>query len=218
MLRLGECDVALAGGVSESIRTFGIFASFKSQGALATHADPTKASRPFDMDRTGIVVAEGGCLFVLERMADARARGAKIYAEIAGYAMNSDAHDFVLPFADRQAECVQQALRRAGVRPDQIDIVSTHATGTGAGDVQECAALQAGLFRIAADLFQQRQKFPGPCDGRGRRLGVGRQPVGFRRPRLPSDDQRRSARSGVCALRAGDQRASRSRPGRLYIE
>ncbi len=72
MLRLGECDVALAGGVSESIHTFGIFASFKSQGALATHADPTKASRPFDLERNGIVVAEGGCLFVLERYADAR--------------------------------------------------------------------------------------------------------------------------------------------------
>ena len=97
MLRLGECDLALAGGVSESIRTFGIFASFHSQGALARHDDPTKASRPFDVDRNGIVVAEGGCIFVLERLTDARARGAKIYGEIVGYAMNSDARDFVLP-------------------------------------------------------------------------------------------------------------------------
>ena len=68
MLRLGECDVALAGGVSESIHTFGIFASFDSQGALAKHDDPTKASRPFDVDRNGIVVAEGGCMYVLERL------------------------------------------------------------------------------------------------------------------------------------------------------
>ena len=67
MLRLGECDVALAGGVSESIRTFGIFAGFASQGALAKHEDPEKASRPFDVDRNGIVVAEGGCIYVLER-------------------------------------------------------------------------------------------------------------------------------------------------------
>ena len=73
MLRLGDCDVALCGGVSESIHTFGIFASFHSQGALAKHADPTKASRPFDLDRNGIVVAEGGCMFVLERLSDARA-------------------------------------------------------------------------------------------------------------------------------------------------
>ena len=75
MLRLGDCDLALAGGVSESIHTFGIFASFHSQGALARHDDPTKASRPFDADRNGIVVAEGGCMFVLERLADAKARG-----------------------------------------------------------------------------------------------------------------------------------------------
>jgi 3-oxoacyl-[acyl-carrier-protein] synthase II len=79
MLRLGECDAALAGGVSESPRTFGIFAGFASQGALAKHDDPTKASRPFDMDRNGIVVSEGGCLYVLERYDDAKRRGAKIY-------------------------------------------------------------------------------------------------------------------------------------------
>ena len=115
MLRLGECDVALAGGVSESIHTFGIFASFKSQGALATHDDPTKASRPFDMARNGIVVAEGGCVYVLERLDDALARGAKIYGELAGYAMNTDATDFVLPNPERQAECVELALQRAGL-------------------------------------------------------------------------------------------------------
>ena len=71
MLRLGECDLAISGGVSESIHTFGIFAGFASQGALASHDDPAKASRPFDMERNGIVVAEGGCLYVLERLPDA---------------------------------------------------------------------------------------------------------------------------------------------------
>ncbi|HEX4147631.1 MAG TPA: beta-ketoacyl-[acyl-carrier-protein] synthase family protein [Pirellulales bacterium] len=142
MLRLGEVDVALAGGVSESIHTFGIFASFKSQGALAEHDDPAKASRPFDMRRNGIVVAEGGCLYVLERYSDARARGARIYAEIAGYAMNSDASDFVLPNPERQTECIQKALGRAGISAAEIDIVSTHATGTATGDMQECDALR----------------------------------------------------------------------------
>jgi 3-oxoacyl-[acyl-carrier-protein] synthase II len=145
MLRLGECDVALAGGVSESIHTFGIFASFHSQGALAVHEEPTRASRPFDAARTGIVVAEGGCLFVLERFEDAAARGARIYGEVAGYAMNTDATDFVLPNAGRQADCIRLALRRAGIGADQVDIVSTHATGTASGDVQECAALR-GVF------------------------------------------------------------------------
>src|SRR5690606_3379628 len=110
MLRLRECDVALAGGVSESIHTFGISASFKSQGALAEQADPTKASRPFDRERNGIVVAEGSCMYVLERYADAKARGTKIYGEIVGYAMNSDASDFVLPNPSRQSECMELAL------------------------------------------------------------------------------------------------------------
>src|SRR5215813_4752620 len=142
MLRLGEVDLAFAGGVSESIHTFGIFASFKSQGALATHADPTKASRPFDVARNGIVVAEGGCVYLLERLNDARRRGARIYGELAGYAINTDATDFVLPNPQRQAECVELALKRAELTPKDIDIVSTHATGTGQGDAQECQALR----------------------------------------------------------------------------
>jgi len=146
MLQLGECDQALAGGVSESIRTFGIFAGFASQGALAAHQDPAAASRPFDQDRSGIVVAEGGCLFVLERYADAAARGARIYGELAGYAMNSDASDFVLPNPDEQARCMRMALDRAGLGADQIDLVSTHATATPSGDVQECAALRSVFF------------------------------------------------------------------------
>ena len=141
MLRLDECDVALAGGTSESIHTFGIFASFNSQNALATHTDPAQASRPFDRDRNGIVVAEGGCVYVLERLSDAKKRGAEIYGELAGYAINTDATDFVLPNPERQAQCVQLALQRAGLEPEDIDIVSTHATGTNIGDIQECDAL-----------------------------------------------------------------------------
>jgi 3-oxoacyl-[acyl-carrier-protein] synthase II len=142
MLRLHECDIALAGGVSESIHTFGIFASFRSQGALAEHQEPAKASRPFDRDRNGIVVSEGACIFVLERLSDAKRRGAPILAEIVSYAINTDATDFVLPNPERQAQCVQLALKRGGLSPNQIDIVSTHATGTSSGDSQECMALR----------------------------------------------------------------------------
>lgn len=143
MLRLHECDVAIAGGTSESIHTFGIFASFNSQNALASNDDPTAASRPFDKKRNGIVVAEGGCLYTLERLSDAKARGAQIYGELVGYAMNTDATDFVLPNPERQAQCVNMALKRAGLQANQMDIVSTHATGTMSGDSQECAALRA---------------------------------------------------------------------------
>ncbi|HYG77856.1 MAG TPA: beta-ketoacyl-[acyl-carrier-protein] synthase family protein [Planctomycetota bacterium] len=142
MLRLGEVDLAFAGGVSESIHTFGIFASFKSQGALATHADPAKASRPFDRDRNGIVVSEGGCVYTLERLPDALARGAKIYGEIVGYAINSDASDFVLPNSERQAQCMLAALKKAGIGPGDVNIINTHATGTKQGDIQECQGIR----------------------------------------------------------------------------
>jgi 3-oxoacyl-[acyl-carrier-protein] synthase II len=165
MLLLGECDVALAGGVSESVRTFGIFASFKAQGALASHDDPTKASRPFDAERTGIVVAEGGCMYVLERMSDARDRGAKIYGEIAGWAINSDASDFVMPNPDRQAQCMQSALRRAGLSADDVDIVSTHATGTTSGDAQECDALRRVFGGSNSTRFNNTKSYIGHSMG-----------------------------------------------------
>ena len=142
MIRLGEVDIALAGGVSESIHTFGIFASFKSEVALASHPDPGKASRPFDAARNGIVVAEGGCVYVLEELSRAQARGAKIYGEIAGYAIRSDAYDFILPHAERQAECMRSALDNAGIGPEEIDIISTHATSTPTGDIKECIAIK----------------------------------------------------------------------------
>ncbi len=165
MLRLGECDVALAGGVSESIHTFGIFASFKSQGALAEHADPAKASRPFDMARNGIVVAEGGCVYVLERLSDARARGAKIYGEVAGYGVNSDATDFVLPNPERQTQCMQMALRRAGIAAADIDIVSTHATGTASGDHQEAIAIRAVFGESTRTHVNNTKSFIGHAMG-----------------------------------------------------
>jgi 3-oxoacyl-[acyl-carrier-protein] synthase II len=142
MLRLGEVDLALAGGVSESIHTFGIFASFKSEGALAEHEDSTKASRPFDKNRNGIVCSEGGCVYTLERLEDAEKRGAKIYGEIVGHASNSDAIDFILPDPGRQTECMRLALDRAGLKPGDIDILNAHATATQMGDIQETKAIR----------------------------------------------------------------------------
>ncbi|QDV11507.1 3-oxoacyl-[acyl-carrier-protein] synthase 2 [Rosistilla oblonga] len=165
MLRLNECDLALAGGVSESIHTFGIFAGFNSQGALATHENPELASRPFDVDRNGIVVAEGGCVYVLERLSDARRRGAEIYGELVGYAMNTDATDFVLPNPERQAQCVTKALKRAGMAADQIDIVSTHATGTSSGDAQECLALREAFAGCESVHFNNTKSYIGHAMG-----------------------------------------------------
>jgi 3-oxoacyl-[acyl-carrier-protein] synthase II len=166
MLRLGEVDFALCGGVSESIHTFGIFAGFKSQNALATHDEPHKASRPFDKARNGIVISEGGCLYTLERLDDALARGAKIYGEIAGYHVNSDASDYVLPNPVRQAECVRASITRAGLSPSDIHIVNTHATATPLGDIQECEAIRAVSREGCPDTYINNTKsYIGHCMG-----------------------------------------------------
>jgi 3-oxoacyl-[acyl-carrier-protein] synthase II len=166
MLRLGEVDLAVCGGVSESIHTFGIFAGFKSQGALATHDVPAKASRPFDRARNGIVVSEGGCLYTLERLDDAKARGARIYGEIAGYGVNSDASDYVLPNPVRQAECIRKSLQNAGLAPSAIHIVNTHATATTLGDIQECEAIRAVFGEGCPDTYINNTKsFIGHCMG-----------------------------------------------------
>ena len=157
MLRLGEVDLALCGGLSECVGSFGIFASFRAQGALAEHEDPTKASRPFDMARNGIVISEGGCLFTLERLDSALQRGAKIYGEIAGYAINSDAKDFVLPYSPRQSECMALALKRAGMQPQDISLINTHATGTRQGDIEECKAIRA-VFADCPKTFVNNTK------------------------------------------------------------
>ena len=157
MLQLGEVDMALAGGVSESTQSFGIFASFKAQNALAHGDHPTRVCRPFDKDRNGIVVSEGGCIFVLETLEKALGRGARIYGEIVGYGMNSDARDFVLPFGERQSECMELALAKARLRPDQIDIINTHATGTRQGDIEECRAIRE-TFANCPDTYVNNTK------------------------------------------------------------
>ncbi len=143
MLRLGEIDMALAGGISESVGSFGIFASFKAQNALGQADDPKLATRPFDKNRNGIVISEGGCMYTIEILDKALERGAHIYGEIVGYAMNSDAKDYVLPYGPRQAECMNLALKRAGMKANEIDLVNTHATGTKQGDIEECKAIRA---------------------------------------------------------------------------
>ncbi|MFM2131743.1 MAG: hypothetical protein RL646_946 [Verrucomicrobiota bacterium] len=165
MLQLGEVDVAFAGGVSESIHTFGIFAGFKNQGALGSHPDPAKASRPFDRNRNGIVISEGGAIYVLERLDDALARGARILGEIAGWCINSDATDAVLPNPDRQAECMRLALRRAGMSPADVHLVSTHATATALGDVQECKAVREVFADCPGTYVNNTKSYIGHCMG-----------------------------------------------------
>lgn len=148
MLQLGEVDFALAGGVSESANSFGNHVSFQAQGALADNPeDQSSASRPLCNTRNGIVISEGGCVYTLERLEDALARNAKIYGEIVGYHMNSDATDFVLPNPERQGQCIEKAIAKAGISLNDIDIVNLHATGTKMGDIQE----MQGIKKMFAD-------------------------------------------------------------------
>ncbi len=165
MLLLGEVDLALAGGVSESSGSFGIFAGFRSEGALASHPDPERASRPFDRDRNGVVVAEGGCLYVLERLNDALKRGATIYGEIVGHAINSDALDFIFPCSERQVECMKLSLKKAGISPDEIDIINTHGTGTAEGDPVECRAIREVFGENPRAFINNTKSFIGHAMG-----------------------------------------------------
>ncbi|MBQ1454408.1 MAG: beta-ketoacyl-[Thermoguttaceae bacterium] len=164
-LRLGEVDFVLAGGVSESIHTFGIFAAFNAEGALAKNDRPEAASRPFDLARNGIVISEGGAVYTLERLDDALARGAKIYGEIVGYAMNSDASDFVLPNPARQAECMEKALANARLTPSDVDIVNTHATATVLGDIQEMEAIKKVFASSDKTYINNTKSFIGHAMG-----------------------------------------------------
>ncbi len=165
MLQLHEVDLAFGGGVSESIHTFGIFAGFKQQTALAHHEDPAKASRPFDKARNGIVVAEGGALFTVERLEDARRRGAKIYAEVVGWHVNSDSTDYVLPNSERQAQCMRGALKKAEIAAGDVHIVNTHATGTNMGDEMEAAAVNAVFGDFAGVNVNNTKSFIGHAMG-----------------------------------------------------
>jgi 3-oxoacyl-[acyl-carrier-protein] synthase II len=165
MLQLGEVDLALAGGVSEAIHTFGIFASFQAEGALAKGGDAAKASRPFDVDRNGIVIAEGGCLFVLERLEDARARGARILGEVLGWSINSDGVDFVLPDAAGQNACIRKALAHARLAPGEVDLISTHATSTGSGDAVEAQAVREVFGDFDAVAINNTKSYMGHAMG-----------------------------------------------------
>jgi 3-oxoacyl-[acyl-carrier-protein] synthase II len=145
MVRSGRLDTCLSGGAEATICQFGVV-SFEVLHALSTgfDDDPTKASRPFDKDRNGFVMGEGSAILILEEYEHAKARGAKIYAEIVGVGMTSDAYHMTAPDPEgKGAERVMRlALRDAGLRPEQIDFINTHGTSTPLGDVTEVKAIQ----------------------------------------------------------------------------
>ncbi|MDE0377537.1 MAG: beta-ketoacyl-ACP synthase II [bacterium] len=152
LIRRGAADVMLAGGAEATICEFGI-GSFNSSKALSTrNEDPTGASRPFDADRDGFVMSEGGVCVILEDRERALARGARIHAEVIGYGMTSDAHHVTLPRpgGEGAARAMEAALASAGMEPEQLDYINAHGTSTKANDVTETQAIKLALGEKAA--------------------------------------------------------------------
>lgn len=142
-LELGWVDACVAGGVD--VLTPSAIAAFHNLRALSRRSDdPAKASRPFDRARDGFVMGEGGAFFVLEREDDARTRGARVLAELAGIGMSSDAFHMVAPSSEcrHAAASISEAIRDAGIDPEEVDYINAHAAGTPVGDAAEAAAIR----------------------------------------------------------------------------
>jgi 3-oxoacyl-[acyl-carrier-protein] synthase II len=144
-IEYGDADVIVAGGSEATVSPLGV-GGFASMRALSTrNDDPSTASRPWDKDRDGFVLGEGAGVVVLEEYEHAKARGAKIYAELVGYGMSADAGHMTAPNMDGPRRAMINALRNAGVNADQVDYLNAHGTSTPLGDVNETNAIKAAL-------------------------------------------------------------------------
>ena len=151
MIEYGDCDVMIAGGSEATTSALGV-GGFAAARALSTrNDDPKTASRPWDKDRDGFVLGEGSGVLVLEEYEHAKARGAKIYAEIVGFGMTGDAFHMTTPDVDGPRRSMAMALKNAGVNPDQVDYLNAHGTSTPLGDLNETNAVKAAFGAHAKD-------------------------------------------------------------------
>ena len=145
MIEYGDCDVMVAGGAEATVSPLGV-GGFAAARALSTrNEDPKTASRPWDRDRDGFVLGEGGGVVVLEEYEHAKARGARIYAEVAGFGMSADAYHMTAPDIDGPCRSMAMALRNAGVNVDEVGYLNAHGTSTLLGDLNESNAIKSAF-------------------------------------------------------------------------
>jgi 3-oxoacyl-[acyl-carrier-protein] synthase II len=158
MIEYGDADVMIAGGTEACVNLSGVGGFCSCKALSERNDDPATASRPFDRDRDGFVLGEGGAILILEELEHAKARGARIYAELAGMGMSADANHITAPDMDGPRRAMLAALRNAGVNPDDIQYVNAHGTSTPLGDANETAAIKAALGDHAYKLVVNSTK------------------------------------------------------------
>ena len=158
MIEYGDADVMVAGGAEAAITELSV-GGFASARALSNrNDDPATASRPWDKDRDGFVIGEGAGVMVLEEYEHAKARGAKIYAELSGYGMSADAYHMTAPNMDGPRRSMANALKNAGIAADKVQYVNAHGTSTPLGDANECNAIKAAFGDHAYNIVVNSTK------------------------------------------------------------